>query len=272
MALLTTAQLLILIIPLADTFRTPPSLRPIIVSTVQRQSTHLRMSTDPQQQSQPSPLRIFCYGDSLTAGTAPPLDGLFPYGPHLEQELNAMYSESQSSTSCVVRWRGLPGWTSSTMNEYLDDGNTGLRSAVSGIRNPSLSLVIIFAGTNDIGFLTSSMAATSPDVDEAVAPILSLHKACLDCEPTIHTLSVSIPGSNWQEVNQSAAKLCADMNGALQQFATSNDRVSHVEFPFAYQRGDAKWSADGLHLSPEGYETLGRSLAGGVKQILDGLQ
>ena len=30
------------------------------------------------------PLRVLCYGDSLTAGTSPPLDTLHPYAPQLE--------------------------------------------------------------------------------------------------------------------------------------------------------------------------------------------
>jgi len=51
--------------------------------------------------------RILCYGDSLTAGTSPPFNELFPYGPYLETELNTSKEEE-----VVVRWRGLPGWTS----------------------------------------------------------------------------------------------------------------------------------------------------------------
>jgi len=109
-------------------------------------ATILKSMTSSESTS--TPKRIFCFGDSLTAGTAPPLDGLYPYGKMLESELGENF---------VVRWRGLPGWTAQTMVEYLDDGTVGLRAAVNGIDNPPLSLVIILAGTNDIGFLTSSM-------------------------------------------------------------------------------------------------------------------
>lgn len=163
------------------------------------------------------------------------------------------------------------------MVDYMDDSAKGLQSSLDGIRNPSLSLVIILAGTNDIGSLTSSMVSNNGNVDvslAAVDPILRLHKSCLDCEgdggkKDIHTLSVGIPGSAWQEMNPNAAKLCTEMNEALHKFASGQDRVSYVNFPFSYQRGDSKWSGDGLHLSPEGYETLGRELAPCVKQILD---
>ena len=175
----------------------------------------------------------------------------------------------------MVRWRGLPGWTASTLVDYISDGSVGLQSAVMGIRDPSLSLVIILAGTNDIGVLTSSMGGSNNiDANEAIEPILSLHKTCLECvgdvgKKDIHTLAVSIPGSGWQEMNADAARLCREMNEALQKFATDEERVTYCEFPFAYARGDSKWSGDGLHLSSEGYDTLGKSLAPCVKQILD---
>jgi len=164
------------------------------------------------------------------------------------------------------------------MVDYVDDPSTGLRSALTGIRNPSLSLVIILAGTNDIGSLTSSMIRIdNDDIDAnvAVEPILKLHKTCLDCEGDdgtndIRTLAVGIPGSGWQEMNSKAATLCSGMNDALRNFASSHpERVTYLDFPFPYQRGDAKWSDDGLHMSSEGYETLGRELAPCVKQILD---
>lgn len=212
------------------------------------------------------PKRIFCYGDSLTAGTAPPLDGLFPYGPSLEKELG---------DDVVVRWRGLPGWTATTMIEYLDDGNVGLRSAVNSIDNPPLSLVIILAGTNDIGFLTSSMAAGEPDVDACVEPILNLHKACLECNKVNHqirTLAVGIPGSAWQEMNAAASKLATDMNSSIKDFAQRahpEGSVTYTNFPFAYEKNNDLWSADGLHLSPKGYEQLGRGLAPVVRNILN---
>lgn len=215
--------------------------------------------------SAPTPKRrVFCYGDSLTAGTAPPLDGLFPYGKSLESELGNDF---------VVRWRGLPGWTAKQMIEYLDDGKVGLRAVVDGIDDPPISIVIILAGTNDIGFMTSSMTTEPTDVDAAIKPITSLHEACIAINKgkhnTIRTLAVGIPGSAWQQMNTSASMLAADMNSSLQEFAQSfsDGRVNYTDFPFPYERNDL-WSPDGLHLSPKGYDRLGRDLAPIVKGIL----
>lgn len=216
-------------------------------------------------ESTSTPKRIFCFGDSLTAGTAPPLDGLYPYGKMLESELGENF---------VVRWRGLPGWTAQTMVEYLDDGTVGLRAAVNGIDNPPLSLVIILAGTNDIGFLTSSMTTGgATDINTAVKPILDLHRACLDIKKGDHkirTLAVGIPGSAWQQINTSASKLAAEMNSSIQEFAQSypEGMVSYTDFPFPFERNDL-WCSDGLHLSPNGYTRLGKELAPVVKQILE---
>mmetsp|Transcript_21180 Transcript_21180/g.30323 ORF Transcript_21180/g.30323 Transcript_21180/m.30323 type:complete len:263 (-) Transcript_21180:32-820(-) len=233
----------------------------------QRRRTHSilkSMSNDGATQGTVTPKRIFCYGDSLTAGTSPPLNDLYPYGQSLEIELG---------DDVVVRWRGLPGWTAQTMVEYLDDGNVGLRAAVNGIDNPPISLVIILAGTNDIGFLTSSMATgAAPGIDAAVKPILNLHKACIDIakgEHKIRTLAVGIPGSAWQQMNASASKLADDMNSSIREFAQSypDGMVSYTDFPFPYEKNDL-WCADGLHLSPEGYKHLGRDLAPIVRQIL----
>lgn len=161
------------------------------------------------------------------------------------------------------------------MMEYLDDGNVGLRSAVNGIDNPPLSLVIILAGTNDIGFLTSSMSAGEPDVNACVEPILNLHKACLECNKGTHqirTLAVGIPGSAWQQMNAAASKLATDTNTSIKVFAQQSHpegSVTYTNFPFAYEKNDL-WSSDGLHLSPKGYEQLGRGLAPVVRNILEG--
>ncbi|KAL7521710.1 hypothetical protein ACHAWX_006388, partial [Stephanocyclus meneghinianus] len=247
------------------------SFRPTIQSNLKR-SSHLKMASS--NKTSPKSIRILCYGDSLTAGTSPPMDQLYPYGPHLERELNRLYSlESDDAPSIVVRWRGLPGWTASTMLDYLDDPTLGLRSAVNSIRDPSLSLVIILAGTNDIGMLTSSMTPSGDDVDFEMAtePILSLHRACLESDSgddrggnpeievgsdELRSLAVGIPGSAWQQMNPSAQKLCNNMNELLESVASSpisnfGGRLSFADFPFAYARDDSKWSTDGLHLSPE---------------------
>jgi len=59
------------------------------------------------------------------------------------------------------------------------------------------------------------------------------------------------------------------MNDRLREFADENERVTYVDFPFAFQRGGQNWSPDGhQHFSPEGYQLLGQSLSAVVRSSL----
>ena len=104
----------------------------------------------------------------------------------------------------------------------INDSNIGLQSSLDGICNPSLSIVIILAGSNDIGQLTSSVGSNI-DAQKVVQPIIKLHKTCLNSvddnslDKNIHTIAIGIPSSECQVMNQGAATLCNDMNKALQQ-------------------------------------------------------
>jgi lysophospholipase L1-like esterase len=98
--------------------------------------------------------KVFCFGDSLTAGTSPPYEReLFPYATYLEEALRARGTSTNTNiadaanndgnesndndnnachlpeyTSVVVRWRGFPGWQASTLR---DDG--GLATFLSDL-------------------------------------------------------------------------------------------------------------------------------------------
>mmetsp|Transcript_29757 Transcript_29757/g.70033 ORF Transcript_29757/g.70033 Transcript_29757/m.70033 type:complete len:171 (-) Transcript_29757:12-524(-) len=70
-----------------------------------------------------SPKRVFCFGDSLTAGTSPPGYELHPYAEHLEGALNQLRGDD---TAVQVRWKGYPGWTAPALiregglSDFLD--------------------------------------------------------------------------------------------------------------------------------------------------------
>jgi len=223
----------------------------------------------------PDVVRIFCYGDSLTHGSSPPSFSSFPYGPHLERELNQSIDDN-TAVEVMVRWRGLPGWTAVSMAKNLHDPTFGLQSAIDG---PPLSLVVILAGTNDIGTLTCGGGGGSCNEDNnanaIIDPIIQLHRACLDfCadgdrNKLIRTIALGIPGSAWQKQNPTALKLCMEVNNGLRLFASMEDRVTYVDFPLPYD-GEDEWNVDGLHMSERGYEALGTALAPYVKEIILG--
>ena len=65
---------------------------------------------------------------------------------------------------------------------------------------------------------------------------------------------------------------CSKQYDEIKKFASNEDRVTYMDFPFVYDRESSNnWSGDGLHFSEVGYATLGRALAPCVKDILDGM-
>jgi len=206
--------------------------------------------------------RILCYGDSLTAGTS--LYQLNPYAPHLEAGLKA-----KGRADVAVRHRGMPGWTTSNMLDDLDGPSTGLRSAIRAVKDPPLSLVVLLAGTNDIGYGSGA--------DDITDNILKLHQVAFD-NGVPRTIAIGIPPSGYQSVDEGARKLVDRINANLEAKAeeTANDdskhKMSFVPFPFQYVRGGDNWDTDSLHFSPKGYQVLGESLVPYVDRVLDELE
>ena len=195
-----------------------------------------------------APLRVLCYGDSLTAGTSPPLDTLHPYAPQLEASIGP---------SVLVRHRGLPGATAAAMLQWADDEQRGLRSL---LRKSSPSLAIILAGTNDLGYRSESASI--------VDALRGLHEQCHALG--VPTLAVGIPPSAYQAMHSEAAELANRVNRELRAWCEGCDAAQaglcgFVHHPIAsWSSGDQRWAPDGLHLSPAGYATVGEGLAGVV--------
>lgn len=193
-------------------------------------------------------IRIFCYGDSLTAGTSPPDYKEYPYAPHLEATMNQLQAQNEAheieedhpsppQKRFVVRWIGLPGWTAKSMVEN-QDSDIGLRSAIkkliattpksrSSIGNSkapassSTSYVIILAGTNDLGYEINSSAAS----DTIFKYLTSLHNLVLkeDNNNNIRTIALSIPPSSWQYQFKDAKQLALSINNKLKQWCENHD-------------------------------------------------
>ncbi|KAL7577709.1 hypothetical protein ACA910_015217 [Epithemia clementina (nom. ined.)] len=205
--------------------------------------------------------RVLCFGDSLTAGTSPPSFQNYPYAPYLEKALaqlaattaTARTTKSTTVSSAapldiVVRHAGFPGWTSSQLLENQSMSNGGLRTLIQGIRDPPLSLVILLAGTNDLGYQTEATPIANS--------ILGLHKLCHN-RGVPHTIAIGIPPSGYQSMVEDAQTLAASVNTALETFCQENSLQStYVPFPFAYERNGKNWSPDGLHFSEHGAETV----------------
>lgn len=218
-------------------------------------ANHHQMDLSSQQelQTMSSTPRILCYGDSLTAGTSPLGQVLYPYAPHLERALH----QQTTLRDAVVRHRGLPGWTSEQMLADANGELTGLRTAIQA--GFPIDLVILLAGTNDLAY--------GDRPEPIVQTILGLHQLCYD-EGVKHTIAIGIPSSGYQSTNQQVKLLAQTINNELANFSQRDPRTTFVPFPFGFQYDDEKWAMDGLHFSPLGYKVLGESLAPTVDFIL----
>lgn len=224
--------------------------------------------------------RILAYGDSLTAGTS----GFeyYPYAAYLEQSLLDAYRNDNHNkdsdgidSNIIVRHRGIPGMTVQQMIDLVDDERRGIRPVLQAVINPSISIVIILAGTNDIGHVLMKhdnnidLAST-----EIVQNLIALHTICYN-EGIPYTIAIGIPSSGYQTHNANARNLVISINEQLQQYAVRTTttsgvggKMTYMEFPFGYEKGDEKWHADTLHFTSIGYQTLGQSLVPLVRKII----
>lgn len=199
--------------------------------------------------------RVLCYGDSLTAGTTSSDYVPYPYAPHLEAAL--------ADDNVVVRHVGLPGWTTASMLDQLD-GPAGLRTAIEAIRLPTLSLVVILAGANDLG------CGGGASVDDITDNLLKMHRVAWECGVP-RTLAVGVPPSAYQTTNKAARRIATEVNGRLQE-TSQGCTMAYTPFPFPFEHGGENWDDDGLHFTPTGYRVLGESLAPIVRRILQEIE
>ena len=223
--------------------------------------TAAAMSTTQQQQQQQQQrreYRVLAYGDSLTAGTSGM--ELYPYAPYLERAVNQLrQARGDTAVPVVVRHRGMPGWTAANMLDDLDGARTGLRSAIRAVKDPSLSLVVLLAGTNDLGYGFGA--------EDITRNILALHQVCFQ-EGVPRTIAISIPPSGYQSSNAAAAALADTVSTNLEAFCNEEKRSLFHRFPFAFEQGGENWFPDTLHFSQKGYQSLGESLASIVDKAL----
>lgn len=150
------------------------------------------------------------------------------------------------------------------MVDDLDGPTTGLRSAIRAVKDPPLSLVILMAGSNDIGYGFDAATITRN--------IKRLHEVAWE-SGVPRTVAIGIPPSGYQSVNGGARDLANEINSNLERIcrSESDGKATFVPFPFQFESGGGNWDPDTLHFSPKGYQVLGESLVPVVERVLDGL-
>ena len=195
--------------------------------------------------------RIFCYGDSLTAGYVPTTEDFFPYAKVLQEYLDIMHAHIE------VEYKGLSGWRASdlvkgdgSLQKALERGNQGA---------DPVDLVIIMAGTNDLG------KADDQQIFEYVWKIHSIcHKA------NVATVAISVPSSIAQKNSQGLARTRGNVNDRIKSQCKLDSRCAYMECPIVYtqQTKDTLFSFDGLHFTKEGYSQLAKRLVPVVLNVL----
>mmetsp|Transcript_50180 Transcript_50180/g.113905 ORF Transcript_50180/g.113905 Transcript_50180/m.113905 type:complete len:304 (+) Transcript_50180:62-973(+) len=202
------------------------------------------------------PQRILCYGDSLTAGTTSL--GYFPYASVLEAGLKSR------GLDVVVNHLGYPGWTADTLVQEAD-GPDGLKFLLRASK-PEHDLAIILAGTNDLGYPGQG---EKPREFQIFDNIWALH--LMAHERGVKTLAISIPESGYQSAVASARALRDSVNQLLQKKCQEpKSMCAYFDCPVPYDRTSGLWEEDGLHFSPQGYSSLGKSLVPVVHELLAG--
>lgn len=195
--------------------------------------------------------RILCYGDSLTAGFFSGGTRFEPYARALLRELSA------AGVSCEV---SLCGHSGRTTREMVEAANSTLRDVV-GLQGKGLSrilqengpfdLVLIMAGTNDMGY--------GAQQDEILERLRSLHEVSHRCG--VDTVVLAPPpaphsGAGREVIRQRLVRLLHRMAGTTDRIVACVDPADYL--PASETRF---WDPDGLHFSPAGSRQLGKCLA-----------
>merc|ERR1712137_312572 len=204
--------------------------------------------------------KILAYGDSLTTGFSR-YDAQVPYGEELGKALREL------EIRAAVWVCGHPGRTARWMVGHLDapegeDEPPGLRQLINS--HGPFDLVMIMAGTNDLGY------ATKPQ--RIFSKLALLHSACHElCVPT---LALTIPPSRWSLSGKEGHDAWKAVNQLLTKWSRNDEAPAmlrgcvEIDRILPYDDESGCWHEDGLHCTPKGYTTLGRNLAGHVARNL----
>lgn len=206
------------------------------------------------------PIRVMCYGDSLTAGYYGSTSNYCPYASKLARRLGVHVDEV-----------GMSGWRVDEMVANLD---TGCGVDTFGKPGPGLAVqlgrqkydvCILMAGTNDL--------AANRTADQILADLKTLHQHCH--ARGVRTVAISIPESRF--ISEAFFRIPASMrrkvNRGLNQWAsTIPDKVLFVDMAaqVPYSEFSGNWHPDGLHMTRQGYNNFGEKLSSLIGKFVTG--
>jgi len=215
-----------------------------------------------------SPLRILCYGDSLTAGFCSYGEQFEPYGRTLADAMG------KAGKPCEVSVCGLSGRTAEEMIAekdsavFTDSAEVGhVGKGLMRILNEEgpFDVVVILAGTNDLQFAGHSMGA-GLTANHILARVKQLHSMCHQLGFSTIALTPPCQMCGPQRVMQQ------QLAPLLRDWVQTESRVLalyDVEklAPRAHTGGF--WDADDIHMSAAGQRLFGRRLAQFIAPLVE---
>ncbi|ROT37337.1 GDSL-like Lipase/Acylhydrolase [Sodiomyces alkalinus F11] len=194
-------------------------------------------------------LRILCFGDSLTAGYSHHGAVYHPYAEVLDEKLKAAFP----NTDITILENGMPGDIVST--------EAFIQRLESELDRPTFDWVIILGGTNDIGYGIEPETILS-SLEEAFATCLFKGSKVLALTiPETHSKPGNLSARSRKQVNDGIMK--QDTHG-LYAF----DLHAAIPYHSLSPQDKEKYWDDGLHLTPDGYDWMGRHIASALIKLI----
>ena len=213
---------------------------------------------------------IVCYGDSNTHGCNPATGGRYDYATRWPGRLQKLLGRDRY----YVIEEGLNSRTTVHSDPCYDDDKSGLALLPAILKtHMPVDLLILMLGSND---MKSRFHMEAGEIARGVSLLVSTAKQVsasksadgMPCE----ILLVAPPpitgalrdGACYCEFDERALRISAELSRWYAHVADSQ-RVSFLDAAALVQPSDI----DGLHLTPDGHETLAQAIAQKCKTILE---
>lgn len=198
-------------------------------------------------------IRIYCYGDSLTAGFLSYAD-FHPYSFKLLELLSADFPNH----TFKITQGGIPGETTYQMKNRLIHSLQYFRD----IKGKKFDFVIILGGTNDLGTASE---------EEIFNNLKYMYKLCAN-EYAAKVVGVTIPESAFGHIEKIVVKR-VNVNKKIREYFSlensSDGKVSFVDIEqhLPYSKESGIWF-DSLHFNRKGYDEMGIHIFNTLKSFI----
>ena len=215
------------------------------------------------------PLRILCFGDSLTEGATTTVDGrrkFHPYSLKLQQNFDNYVPMRQTRNIRLLTQVHNAGVSGELVQNSMEER---LSKILKGARE-KYDWVIILGGTNDIRRMQWVDHSDPDDPKMVFETLTKLHRACY--EYGAHSVVVTIPARQC-EVNPDCSEVKEarnKINDWLRRFVRAlNDQVALVDLARKMELPQHRqyWS-DEVHFTPTGYDKMADTIFEVLKQYV----